>query len=73
MTTVNVQEAKTTLSALLKRVEAGEEVTIANAGRPVARLVPISEAPLREVGFVKGALTQAFFDPLPDDELDRWG
>lgn len=39
MTLVNVHEAKTQLSRLLERVEAGEEVVIARAGRPVARLV----------------------------------
>ena len=39
MVTVNVHEAKTHLSRLLKQVEAGEEVTIARNGTPVARLV----------------------------------
>jgi prevent-host-death family protein len=38
---INIHEAKTHLSRLVERVEAGEEVTIARAGRPVARLVPI--------------------------------
>ena len=42
MKTVNVHEAKTNLSDLLKKVEAGEEVIIACAGKPVARLVPAS-------------------------------
>jgi prevent-host-death family protein len=37
---VNVHEAKTHLSRLLERVEAGEEIVVARAGRPVARLVP---------------------------------
>jgi len=37
---VNVHDAKTHLSRLLERVEAGEEVVIARAGRPIARLVP---------------------------------
>jgi prevent-host-death family protein len=41
MTEVNVQEAKTNLSRLLQRVDAGEEVIIARAGVPVARLVPV--------------------------------
>ena len=39
--TVNIHEAKTHLSRLVERVEAGEEVVIARAGRPVARLVPL--------------------------------
>ena len=42
MTTVNVHHAKTHLSKLLMRVAAGEEVVIARAGHPIARLVPIS-------------------------------
>jgi prevent-host-death family protein len=42
MTEVNVHEAKTHLSRLLLRVEAGEEVLILRAGKPVARLVPAS-------------------------------
>jgi prevent-host-death family protein len=41
MKKVNVHEAKTHLSRLLERVEAGEEIIIARAGRPVARLVPL--------------------------------
>jgi prevent-host-death family protein len=41
--TVNVHEAKTHLSRLLDRVASGEEVTFAKAGKPVARLVPVSK------------------------------
>ena len=41
MKPVNIREAKTHLSRLVARVEAGEEIVIAKAGRPVARLVPI--------------------------------
>jgi prevent-host-death family protein len=44
--TVGAFEAKTHLSELLARVEGGEEVTITKHGRPVARLVPVSETPL---------------------------
>lgn len=69
---VNIQEAKTRLSQLLAQSEQGEEVVIARDGRPVARLVLIEEPPLRPVGFVSGTLTDAFFEPLPDDELERW-
>ena len=52
---VNVHEAKTHLSRLLERVEAGEEITLARAGRPVARLVPYRarRAP-RQPGLWKG-------------------
>ncbi len=71
---VNVQDAKTRLSELLARVEKGEEITIARAGRPIARLVGIDEPPPRELGFLNiGHIPDSvFFDPLPDDELDLW-
>ena len=52
---VNIHEAKTHLSRLVERVEAGEEITLARAGRPVARLVPIdARRKPREPGFWKG-------------------
>ncbi|TVQ50397.1 MAG: type II toxin-antitoxin system Phd/YefM family antitoxin [Gammaproteobacteria bacterium] len=41
---VNILDAKNRLSELLRRAQAGEEVTIANRGRPVARLVPVTDA-----------------------------
>ena len=44
---VNVYEAKTHLSQLLDRAAAGEEIVIARAGRPIARLVPLAGAPAR--------------------------
>ena len=68
---VNVHEAKTHLSRLLERVAAGEEVTIAKAGRPVARLVPIATARRRQLGFDEGRVTIAddFDAPLPDEIL----
>jgi prevent-host-death family protein len=72
VTTVNVHHAKTHLSRLLERVVAGEEVVIARAGRPVARLVPIHPEEPRRPGLAKGRLTDAFFEPLPEDELDAW-
>ena len=69
---VNVQEAKTHLSQILARVEAGEDVILARGGKPVARLVPVQGSPPRDVGFVAGRVTDAFFDPLPADELTGW-
>lgn len=55
MIAVNTHEAKTHLSRLLARVAAGEEVTIAKAGRPVARLVPVSQpAGRRQAGIDRG-------------------
>ncbi len=74
MATVNVHEAKTNLSRLLARVEAGEEVVIARNGKPVARLVSVPERGKRQFGSMKGliALDDSFFDPLPEEELAAW-
>jgi prevent-host-death family protein len=73
MNTVNVHEAKTRLSELLRRVEAGEEFVIARSGKPVARLLPF-EAPdrPRKPGTAQGLieLGEDFDDPLPDDVLE---
>lgn len=72
-TVVNVHAAKTQLSRLLERAHAGEEIIIAKAGKPYARLVPLQPAPKRRLGFVDVPISDAFFDPLPDDELAAWG
>ena len=70
---VNVHEAKTRLSELLARVEAGDEVVIARAGRPVATLTPVAAPAARTLGFVPDfRVPGTFFDPLPDDELAEW-
>ncbi|HIZ34400.1 MAG TPA: type II toxin-antitoxin system prevent-host-death family antitoxin [Candidatus Ruania gallistercoris] len=72
-TVVNVQDAKTRLSELLKRVEAGESITIARAGKPVAELRP--SEPIRPIfgGLAPGLqVGPEFFDDLPEDELARW-
>ena len=69
---VNVHEAKTHLSRLLQRVAAGEEITIARAGIPVARLVAVEpEKKIRPLGFDRGKIWVAddFDAPLPDDLL----
>lgn len=62
MKSVNIHEAKTHLSRLVERVEAGEEIIIAKAGRPAARLVPLEGArkPVK-IGGLKART------PLPDD------
>ena len=70
---VNVQEAKRHLSALLARVAAGEFIVLARHGMPIAQLVPLDPSPRRQLGFLEGRLDEAFFDPLPDEELERWG
>jgi prevent-host-death family protein len=71
---VNVHDAKTHLSKLLERVAAGEEITIAKAGKPVAKLVPIDEARKPRVpGQDRGKvwMSDDFDDPLPP-ELQRY-
>jgi prevent-host-death family protein len=72
MMQVNIHEAKTHLSRLLTRVESGEEITIAKAGKPVARLVPVDHNVVKRIpGTAKGEIIIAdhFDDPLPDDLL----
>jgi prevent-host-death family protein len=70
---VNVHEAKTQLSRLLRRVAEGEEVTISRAGVPVARLIRIENKPAkkRPLGMDRGKIWIAddFDAPLPDDLL----
>lgn len=68
---VNVHEAKTHLSRLLDEVRAGEEVILAKAGRPYARLVPFEGPRRRELGFLPevAGLGDAVLDPLGDDEV----
>jgi prevent-host-death family protein len=70
---VNIHEAKTHLSRLLQRVAAGEDVTIARAGKPVARLVAVEpeKMKVRPLGFDRGRVWVAddFDAPLPDDLL----
>jgi prevent-host-death family protein len=74
---VNVHDAKTHFSKLLDRVNAGEEIVIAKAGKPYARLVPFRESarPARKPGRwpeLRNIPSSVWFDPLPDDELDAW-
>ncbi len=74
MVIVNVHEAKTNLSRLLKRAEAGEDVVIARNGKPVARLTPVRKQGERQPGSIDGLFTvpDSFFDPLPEEELALW-
>jgi prevent-host-death family protein len=70
---MNVYEAKTHLSSLLDRAAAGEEVVIARAGRPVARLVPVDAPRPRRGGQLSGLpVPPDAFAPLPDDALRDW-
>ena len=74
MAQVSVHEAKTHLSALLARVEAGEEIVIARGGTPVARLVPLPRGTRRVFGADEGLLQIPvdFDDPLPDELLEEF-
>ena len=74
--TVNIHHAKTHLSSLIAEVEAGGEVVIARAGKPVAKLVPMKKKQAtvqrrRLAGFLKDQIWIGpdFEDPLPDDIL----
>ena len=71
--TVNVHEAKTTLSRLLVEVEKGKEIIVARNGKPVAKIVPFSDAKKPRV-FGKGRgrvwISEDFDAPLPDELLD---
>lgn len=70
--TVNVHEAKTRLSELLMRVEQGEEVVIARAGTPVARLAPLGRPPRRTFGQLDLRFPDEFFAVLAEEELASW-
>lgn len=72
MRSVNLHEAKTHLSELVGSAAAGEEIIIAKSGIAMARLVPLEKPEPRRPGFAKGKLTDAFFEPLPIEELDAW-
>ena len=79
-TQVNVHEAKTHFSKLIDRVHAGEEIIIAKAGKPFAKLVGIEPSPVKRragngilAGLVPPSPDEAFFEPMSDDELRSWG
>jgi prevent-host-death family protein len=70
---VNVHEAKTQLSRLLEQAHAGQEIILAKAGKPYARLMPLAREPARrKPGRLAGRVGDAFFEPLPPEELDAW-
>ena len=72
---VTIHAAKTTLSHLIERAHAGDDVVIARGKVPVARLIPVTDdGPERRPGTLKGLviMTDAFFESLPDEELDAW-
>jgi prevent-host-death family protein len=73
MTIINIHEAKTHLSRILDRVSAGEEIIIAKANRPIARLVPVQQPMVQRVpgtGVGEIWIADDFNDPLPDEVMD---
>lgn len=79
MPTFNIHQAKTHFSKLVDQAVAGEEIVIAKAGKPVAKLVSIHEAagrakPERKLGLLAGKynIPDDFDAPLPDDVLDEF-
>lgn len=73
---IPLHEAESDLRSLVNQAEQGTEIIISDNGKPVARLVPVASTKADRVpGVAKGefALTEAFFEPLPDDELAAWG
>ena len=79
MKQVNIHEAKTELSKLVERVEAGEEIVIARAGKPAAKLVPVTQSRgRRRLGLLDGKfrVPDNFNAPLPESVIrafeGRW-
>lgn len=75
MTLINIYEAKTNLSKLLERVALGEEIIIAKAGKPIARLAPLVDKPvtLRVPGLLKGKITYSpDWEETPQDVIDSF-
>lgn len=77
MITATIFEAKTKLSELIKKAEQGEEVVITSGRekKPVARITPIEPVKVQRLGFLYDPnfeLGEAFWEPLPDEELRLW-
>lgn len=70
---INVHEAKTHFSKLLEQAHSGQEIILAKAGKPYARLVPLRTEPgQRQPGRLEGRISDDFFEPLPEEELTAW-
>ncbi|HYD05323.1 MAG TPA: type II toxin-antitoxin system prevent-host-death family antitoxin [Reyranella sp.] len=76
MPTFTIHDAKTNLSKLVARAEAGEEIVLARGKDPVVRLTPVTTPakPQRKFGALKGKIKigPEFFEPLPEKELKHW-
>jgi prevent-host-death family protein len=72
---VSIHAAKTHLSRLIARAEAGEEIVIARGKKPVVKIVPLASAkPKRVFGSMRGQFTIApeFYEPMSEEELALW-
>jgi prevent-host-death family protein len=71
---VNMHTAKTQLSRLVEEAEAGEDVVLARAGKPVVRLVPVRPRTKRRLGQWRGKVSMSddFDAPLSAEELAAW-
>lgn len=70
---INVHEAKTHFSRLLEQAHAGQEIVLAKAGKPYARLMPLApNRGKRQPGRLAGQVGDAFFEALPEEELANW-
>jgi prevent-host-death family protein len=78
MVTFTVHQAKSSLSKLMARAEAGEEIVIARREKPAVRLVPVEEGKKKPrtpgaLAHLRGKLPDnLFLEPLPEDELQAW-
>ena len=69
---VTIHQAKPHFSKLADRAHAGDEILIAKGNVPWARLVPLHGPVPRQPGLLTGTVGAAFFEPLPEEELDAW-
>ncbi len=72
MKKMNIHEAKTHFSSLVEKVHNGEEIIIAKAGKPYARLVPLKPEKKRIPGRYPAEIPASFFEDLPEEELGLW-
>ena len=72
MSTVTIEEAQVKLLDLIHTLQPNEEVIITENNQPVARLTPVEERVPRVPGIAQGKVTNAFFEPLPEEELKAW-
>lgn len=78
MATFNMHRAKTELSDLVARAEAGEEIVIARRNKPAVKLVPVDVAPAKrrmpgKFAHLLGSMKDIdWFEPLPEEELQAW-